>query len=179
MSKSTEMPDDVSWHFIGPLQSNKAAPLVKSVGLNKLACIETVCTMKLAFKLNRAAETWNEENGVEKKKLGIYIQVNTSGEESKSGVTPGAEVIELAKQISDECPLLSVDGLMTIGSPGDHSCFDTLVNCREEVAIALGKNVNDLELSMGMSGDFEIAISKGATNVRVGSTIFGNRNFST
>jgi uncharacterized pyridoxal phosphate-containing UPF0001 family protein len=69
--------------------------------------------------------------------------------------------------------------LMTIGSPGDYSCFDTLVQCREEAAIALGKDPNALELSMGMSGDFEIAIAKGATNVRVGSTIFGDRDYST
>jgi pyridoxal phosphate enzyme (YggS family) len=177
MSKSTEMPDDVSWHFIGPLQSNKAGPLVKTVGLNKLACIETVSTLKLASKLNRAAELWNEEAG-EQKKLGIYIQVNTSGEETKSGVNPGSEVGELIKQISDECPLLSIDGLMTIGSPGDYSCFDTLVKCREEAAVALNKDPNELELSMGMSGDFEIAIAKGATNVRVGSTIFGDRDYS-
>jgi len=179
MAKSSEMPDDVQWHFIGPLQSNKAAPLVKTVGLNKLACIETVSTMKLASKLNRAAETWNEESGIEEtKKLGIYIQVNTSGEESKSGVSPGEEVIHLAKEISSECPMLSIDGLMTIGAPGDYSCFDTLVKCREDVAAALGKDVNDLELSMGMSGDFEVAIAKGATSVRVGSTIFGERDYS-
>ncbi len=179
MSKSSEMPEDVKWHFIGPLQSNKAAPLVKNVGLNKLACIETVSTMKLASKLNRAAETWNEESGGEEtKKLGIYIQVNTSGEDSKSGVSPGEEVTNLAKEISSECPLLSIDGLMTIGAPGDYSCFDTLVNCRENVAAALGKDINDLELSMGMSGDFEVAIAKGATSVRVGSTIFGERDYS-
>ena len=177
MSKSSELPDDVRWHFIGPLQSNKAAPLVKTVGLNKLACVETVSTLKLASKLNRAAGAWNEEAG-EEKKLGIYIQVNTSGEESKSGVSPGSEVVDLIKQIVDECPLLSIDGLMTIGSPGDFSCFDTLVQCREEAAAALNKDPNELELSMGMSGDFEIAIAKGATNVRVGSTIFGNRDYS-
>ena len=171
------MPNDVAWHFIGPLQSNKAAPLVKAVGLDKLACIETVSSMKLASKLNRAADAWNEESG-EKKLLSIYIQVNTSGEDSKSGVNPGSKMIELIKQISDECPLLSIDGLMTIGSPGDYSCFDILVNCRDEAAAALGKDPKELELSMGMSGDFEAAIARGATNVRVGSTIFGDRDYS-
>eukprot|EP00581_Thalassiosira_minuscula_P019330 CAMPEP_0183713884 /NCGR_PEP_ID=MMETSP0737-20130205/8619_1 /TAXON_ID=385413 /ORGANISM="Thalassiosira miniscula, Strain CCMP1093" /LENGTH=314 /DNA_ID=CAMNT_0025942747 /DNA_START=50 /DNA_END=994 /DNA_ORIENTATION=+ len=177
MAKSTEMPDDVSWHFIGPLQSNKAAPLVKTVGLDKLACIETVSTLKLSAKLNRAVETLNEDTE-EKKKLGIYLQVNTSGEESKSGLTPGREVSDLAKQITEECPWLSIDGLMTIGAPGDYSCFDSLVQCREEVATVLGKEPKDLELSMGMSGDFEVAIAKGATSVRVGSTIFGERDYS-
>lgn len=177
MAKSAEMPCDVQWHFIGPLQSNKAAPLVKTVGLDKLACIETVSTIKLAAKLNRAVEAINEE-AEEKKKLGIYIQVNTSGEDSKSGVSPGSEVIDLVKQIAEECTSLSIDGLMTIGAPGDYSCFDTLSQCREEVAGVLGKDVQDLELSMGMSGDFEVAIAKGATSVRVGSTIFGERDYS-
>lgn len=177
MSKSKEMPDDVSWHFIGPLQSNKAASLVKTVGLDKLACIETISTLKLASKLNRAVETLNEGTD-EKKKLGIYIQVNTSGEESKSGVSPGSEVADLVKQISKECPYLSIDGLMTIGAPGDYSCFDTLSSCRNEVATILDKDASDLELSMGMSGDFEVAIAKGATSVRVGSTIFGQRDYS-
>mmetsp|Transcript_5302 Transcript_5302/g.11497 ORF Transcript_5302/g.11497 Transcript_5302/m.11497 type:complete len:316 (+) Transcript_5302:107-1054(+) len=177
MAKSKEMPDDVSWHFIGPLQSNKAASLVKTVGLKKLACIETVSTVKLAAKLNRAAETLNEELE-EKKKLGIYIQVNTSGEESKSGLSPDGEVCDFVKQIFEECPWLSINGLMTIGAPGDYSCFDTLVKCRDEVATVLGREPADLELSMGMSGDFEVAVAKGATSVRVGSTIFGQRDYS-
>lgn len=177
MAKSKEMPDDVSWHFIGPLQSNKAASLVKTVGLDKLACIETISTLKLASKLNRAVETLNEGTN-EKKKLGIYIQVNTSGEESKSGVSPGSEVADLVKQISKECPYLSIDGLMTIGAPGDYSCFDTLSSCRNEVATILDKDASDLELSMGMSDDFQVAIAKGATSVRVGSTIFGQRDYS-
>jgi len=177
MAKSKEMPDDVSWHFIGPLQSNKAAALVKTVGLDKLACIETVSTLKLAAKLNRAVDTLNED-AEEKKKLGIYIQVNTSGEESKSGLSPDGEVADLVKQISEECPGLSIDGLMTIGAPGDYSCFDTLVKCRDEVAPLLGREPDELELSMGMSGDFEIAVAKGATSVRVGSTIFGQRDYS-
>ena len=178
MSKSADMPDDVAWHFIGPLQSNKAAPLVKTVGLDKLACIETISTIKLAAKLNRAVDAWNEESSAEPKKLGIYIQVNTSGEETKSGVSPGSEVCDLAKQISKECPSLSIDGLMTIGAPGDDSCFDTLAECRVEVAKVLDREPEDMELSMGMSGDFEVAIAKGATSVRVGSTIFGARDYS-
>jgi len=177
MTKAKDMPDDVSWHFIGPLQSNKAAPLVKTVGLDKLACIETVSTLKLATKLNRAVETLNED-AEEKKKLGIYIQVNTSGEESKSGVSPNGEVADLVKKISEECSSLSINGLMTIGAPGDSSCFDTLAQCREEVSSILNIDSNDLELSMGMSGDFEVAIAKGATSVRVGSTIFGERDYS-
>ena len=178
MTKSAEMPDDVAWHFIGPLQSNKAASLVKKVGLAKLACIETISTLKLAAKLNRAVDAWNEESSGESKRLGIYIQVNTSGEDTKSGVTPGKEVCDLVKQISEECPSLSINGLMTIGAPGDDSCFGTLAECRDEVATLLGREPQELELSMGMSGDFEIAIANGATSIRVGSTIFRARDYS-
>ena len=184
MSKAEEMPADIKWHFIGPLQSNKAAPLVKSLGLTKLACVETVHTMKLANKLNNAVNSLKEQEGGEdddskdSDKLGIYIQVNTSGEESKSGVTVGKECEDLVKEILDSCPHLRVDGLMTIGAPGDFSCFDSLAECRKDAAEVLGVDVDSLELSMGMSGDYTEAIKRGATSVRVGSTIFGARDYS-
>ena len=105
------MPSDCSFHFIGPLQSNKAASLVKSLGLDSLKCVETVCTIKLANKLNNAVSTLqevqndheNEEKEV--KQLGIYLQVNTSGEESKSaGLNNAQEAVDLAMQIKDSCP---------------------------------------------------------------------------
>eukprot|EP00561_Arcocellulus_cornucervis_P007170 CAMPEP_0185819016 /NCGR_PEP_ID=MMETSP1322-20130828/21525_1 /TAXON_ID=265543 /ORGANISM="Minutocellus polymorphus, Strain RCC2270" /LENGTH=333 /DNA_ID=CAMNT_0028516183 /DNA_START=1 /DNA_END=1002 /DNA_ORIENTATION=+ len=182
MTKASEMPEDVSWHFIGPLQSNKAAPLVKKVGLPQLACVETVASMKLANKLNNAVDSLVKDRGEgedsKANTLGIYLQVNTSGEESKSGLSPGAELIDLARDVAATCPRLSIDGLMTIGAPGDFSCFDALVRCREEVADALGVEVDSLDLSMGMSGDYEHAIERGATSVRVGSTIFGARDYS-
>jgi len=180
LSKAATLPSDIRWHFIGPLQSNKAAALVKGVGLEKLACIETVSTIKLANKLNRAVATLHEDmdDEEEKKRLGIYLQVNTSGEESKSGVSPD-EVSNLAVEISTNCPQLQILGLMTIGAPGDFTCFDSLVSCRTDVANALGlESEKSLELSMGMSGDFEEAIARGSTSVRVGSTIFGTRDYS-
>ena len=68
---------------------------------------------------------------------------------------------------------------MTIGAPDDFSCFDILASCRLELATFLGVDENSLELSMGMSGDFEEAIARGATSVRVGSTIFGARLYAT
>lgn len=157
------MPEDIEWHFIGPLQSNKAAMLVKNVP--SLACVETVSTTKLATKLNNAVPDNN-------KKLGIYIQVNTSGEDSKSGVATKEEALELVQFISTDCPNLEVQGLMTIGAPGDDSCFDTLMDYRTHFGNP------SLELSMGMSGDYEQAIAKGSTSVRVGSTIFGQRNYN-
>jgi uncharacterized pyridoxal phosphate-containing UPF0001 family protein len=66
---------------------------------------------------------------------------------------------------------------MTIGAPGDVSCFDRLVECRSEVGVALGVEEDTLKLSMGMSGDFETAIAKGSTRVRIGSTLFGARDY--
>jgi pyridoxal phosphate enzyme (YggS family) len=177
MNDETGYPD-MCWHFIGPLQSNKAAPLVKQVGTN-LKCVETVSTLKLANKLNNAVASMLEEKESDKDyKLGIYLQVNTSGEDSKSGLKPN-EIADVAKEIQQNCSHLKILGVMTIGAPGDFSCFDTLAGCRKTLAEALDiTDETSLEMSMGMSGDFEEAIRRGATNVRVGSTIFGARDYS-
>jgi len=175
VGKAEELPDDIHWHFIGPLQSNKANLLVKSVVPNAASLtIETLSTLKLANKLNNAMATVNESEKTERK-LSIFIQVNTSGEDSKSGVEPN-NVVALCQDIVETCPLLEIQGLMTIGAPGDLTCFDILRDCRDQVKEAL--NIPSLELSMGMSGDYEQAIARGATNVRVGSTIFGARDYS-
>lgn len=162
------------------MQSNKASSLVKSVGVDKLACVETVSTLKLANKLNNAVASYNDENDDKStKQLGIYIQINTSGEDTKSGIESEDELKELIQSIISDCPLLKIRGLMTIGAPGDYSCFDTLVEFRKTAADILGlDDENELELSMGMSGDFEEAIKRGSTSVRVGSTIFGARDYS-
>eukprot|EP00547_Thalassionema_nitzschioides_P009729 CAMPEP_0194225798 /NCGR_PEP_ID=MMETSP0156-20130528/40385_1 /TAXON_ID=33649 /ORGANISM="Thalassionema nitzschioides, Strain L26-B" /LENGTH=240 /DNA_ID=CAMNT_0038957895 /DNA_START=184 /DNA_END=906 /DNA_ORIENTATION=- len=169
ISKAQDMPADVEWHFIGTLQSNKASSLVKSV-LPKASSltIETVTSMKLANKLNNAMKDFEDEN------LEIFVQVNTSGEESKGGAAP-EDVMSLCQNITNSCTKLHLKGLMTIGAVGDLTCFDELAKCRDEVASALDRS--DLCLSMGMSGDFEEAIARGATHVRVGSTIFGTREY--
>lgn len=177
IEKASVMPKDIQWHFIGPLQSNKAAPLVKKVG-SSLSLVETVSTMKLANKLNRAVGDLKKESDVDDfYRLGILIQINTSNEKSKSGVST-SEAVTLANEICNSCPNLHFKGLMTIGAPGDMSCFNKLHQCRSEVAKSIGVAEAELELSMGMSGDFEEAIRRGATNVRVGSTIFGARDYS-
>jgi uncharacterized pyridoxal phosphate-containing UPF0001 family protein len=110
----------------------------------------------------------------------LTLQVNTSREESKFGIDPG-NVAELAKHIAKECPHLKLAGLLTIGQP-DYSSrpenFTKLAECREAAAEATGVDAGSLELSMGMSADFEQAIEMGSTNVRVGSTIFGAREYS-
>lgn len=175
VQKAQDLPNDIHWHFIGPLQSNKANLLVKSVVPEAASLtVETVSTLKLANKLNNAMAAVNE-SGDSDLKLSIFIQVNTSGEISKSGVTP-SETLALCREIVENCPLLEIRGLMTIGAPGDLNCFDILRDCRDQVQEGLG--VSSLELSMGMSGDYQEAIKRGATNVRVGSTIFGERDYS-
>ena len=173
---------DITWHFIGGLQSNKANMLVKGVVPHGQLVVETVGSQKVANKLNNAMETVlkdNAENVELQQRLPVFVQVNTSGEEAKSGVTP-QEAVELCQHIFSDntCPHLKLQGVMTIGAIGDISNFETLVKCRDAVAEALNVDSSSLELSMGMSGDYKEAIQYGATNVRVGSTIFGARDYS-
>ncbi len=171
VEKAAKLPADVRWRFIGHLQSNKARLLLE--GVPSLQCIETVDTAKLANKLNSTVQA------LARPPLECFVQVNTSGEESKHGVDPSA-VVGLCSHIARDCPYLRVGGLMTIGMPDYTSRpenFSLLVSCRDAVAEALGLDPSSLELSMGMSGDYLAAIEMGSTNVRVGSTIFGARNY--
>ncbi|KAK9813009.1 hypothetical protein WJX72_007395 [[Myrmecia] bisecta] len=172
VDKVPQLPDDIQWHFIGHLQSNKAKVLVD--GVPNLAMVETVDSVKLANKLNNALEQQSRPQ------LPVFVQVNTSGEETKYGVEPN-ECVDLARHIHQECSKLCFAGLMTIGQP-DYSSrpenFECLSRCREDVCKALDVRPEDVELSMGMSGDFEQAVELGSTNIRVGSTIFGARDYS-
>lgn len=167
--KAQILPKDIQWHFIGHLQSSKASKLIKDVP--NLSVLETIDSLKLARKIQNACVEHGNRN------LDCFLQVDTSNEETKSGF-PCEDVdniINIVRQIQVECPNLQVKGFMTIGAPGDLTCFDKLVNIRTIVAQQLGRLEEDFELSMGMSGDFEEAIKRGATSVRVGSTIFGAR----
>jgi len=118
----------------------------------------------------------------EEKVLRVFVQVNTSGEESKSGAEPGEQVLELCMHVRERCPHLKLTGLMTIGAIArsveaqegkENEDFVRLKEVRDEVQEQLGGE--RLELSMGMSGDFESAIRLGSDEVRVGSGIFGDR----
>jgi len=173
VEKAPELPDDIQWHFIGHLQSNKANQILKKVP--NLYAVETVDSTKIADALNRAVE-----NAEWKRRLNVYVQVNTSAEESKFGVEPEG-CVDLCTYVNSECSNLQFSGLMTIGMPDYTSRpenFQCLQDCRAKVAAALGVEEETLELSMGMSGDFEAAIESGSTNIRVGSTIFGARDYS-
>jgi PLP dependent protein len=168
LTKAPNLPTDICWHFIGHLQSQKVKQLLENVP--NLYVLETVDSLKLAKKLENSLHSLNISQ------LMVYIQVNTSLEDTKSGVLP-SELESLLTSILETCPRLNVKGLMTIGSPGDSSCFDTLIDCQRIASSVLGVDISEITLSMGMSDDFEIAIEKGSSSVRVGSLIFGERNY--
>ena len=171
VEKAPQMPSDVRWHFIGKLQGNKAKSLLGAVP--NLHCVETVDTLKLANRLNTVCASLGCRDA--SAPLEVMVQLNTSGEASKSGVACAADAVALAQHIDASCERLRVAGLMTIGQQADEGCFTALVEARAAVGAALGRDPAQLHLSMGMSGDFEQAIACGSTNVRVGSTIFGAR----
>ncbi|KAF1002470.1 uncharacterized protein LOC141701245 [Apium graveolens] len=171
IDKAPQLPEDIQWHFIGHLQSNKAKSLLAAVP--NLAMVEGVDNEKIANHLDRAVAN------IKRKPLKVLVQVNTSGETSKSGVDPSG-CVELVKHVRMGCPNLEFSGLMTIGM-ADYSStpenFKTLSNCKIEVCKAIGMTLDQCQLSMGMSGDFEQAIELGSTSVRIGSTIFGPREY--
>ncbi len=154
------------WHLIGHLQTNKAA---RAVALFDV--VQSVESSRLAQALERHAAAAG-------RRLGILVQVNTSGAPTQSGVAPG-EARELVQFCAAQ-PHLSVGGLMTIGAlsadpePVRRS-FRCLRRLRDELAAAAIPGVRLDCLSMGMSGDFELAIAEGATLVRLGSALFGPR----
>lgn len=154
-------------HFIGHLQTNKIKDLLKY----NVSCIQSLDRIDLAEKLHQRLQTEN-------KTIEVLIQVNTSNEESKFGINPD-NVIELVKQVA-ELETLKIKGLMTIGlfsaeTEKVRSCFQLLKNIQQQIIALKIPNVEMKELSMGMSGDLETAIEEGATIIRVGTAIFGQR----
>eukprot|EP00794_Sanderia_malayensis_P005512 gene5512-6197_t len=166
--------DEIRWHFIGHLQKNKINNLCN---VSNLDTVETVDSSKTATLLNHS---WGRLEKTEQ--LRIFVQVNTSLEQSKKGCCDVETCCEIVDHIKSNCPNLKFVGLMTIGSPGhDYSKgpnpdFEYLISCRREICERFQFNSDDVELSMGMSADFIEAILSGSTNVRVGSTIFGQRD---
>lgn len=171
--------------MIGGLQTNKCKPLAESVP--NLWCVSSVDTSKKADALEKGRKACVEREGIEgdeEKRLRVLVQVNTSGEAEKSGVEPG-DATQLCKHIREKCPHLRLAGLMTIGAiarskaaeteEGINEDFVCLRETRDRVAGELGVGREELELSMGMSADYEAAIKQGSDEVRVGTTIFGER----
>jgi pyridoxal phosphate enzyme (YggS family) len=164
--KIRELKDRVSWHFVGRLQTNKAKYAVKLFDM-----IQTVDSIRLAQELNRRAQALGRT-------VPIIIQVNLASEVSKGGVEP-SECLSLIKQVS-VLENLQVRGLMTMPPFFDQPerarpYFAQLREMSQQIAEAQVTGVEMNELSMGMSGDFEAAIEEGATLIRVGTAIFGER----
>ncbi len=165
--RKIEMMDvDVKWHMIGHLQSNKAKYAVRLFDM-----IHSVDRMKLAMELDRRSATAGRVTD-------ILIEVNVSGEESKNGISAN-EAPDLISQIS-LLDNLSIRGLMTMppwfDDPEDaRPFFVALRELRDKIIAEDIKGIEMRELSMGMSGDYRVAVEEGATIVRIGTAIFGAR----
>ena len=166
LDKLQELVDlQIVWHFIGPIQSNKTRAIAES-----FSWVHGVDRLKIAQRLS-------EQRPPGLPPLNICLQVNVSGEASKSGVAP-QQVAELARQVST-LPHLKLRGLMAIPAPVENevaqrAAFAQLRNLSETIVL---QGIALDTLSMGMSHDFAAAIQEGATIIRIGTAIFGNRDY--
>ena len=163
------LPKDLRWHMIGNLQRNKVKYVV-----GRAVMIHSVNSEKLAEEIDKESE----KHGLI---MPCLVEVNMAHEETKQGIAP-EEAAELIRKIS----LLNnirIEGLMTVApyvaDPElNRSCFRALRNLAVDIASENIDNTNMRHLSMGMTGDFEVAIEEGATMIRVGTGILGERNYS-
>ena len=167
--KVPQLPEDIEWHLIGHLQHNKVKYL-----MDNTAMIHSVDSLKLAETISKEAVKHN-------KVMPVLLEINVAEEESKFGIT-ASEAEEMVRKIS-LLPGIEIRGLMTVApfveDPEDNRwVFRKL----KQICVDINnKNINNIkinELSMGMTNDFEIAIEEGATFVRVGTAIFGERDYS-
>lgn len=169
MRKYEDVEKGVEWHLIGHLQTNKVKYIIDKVDL-----IQSVDSEKLALEIEkRAAAIQKIQN--------ILIQINIAGEDQKAGISPEDLPVLLA-QIA-QMPHIRVLGLMNIGLFTEdemllRSHFKQMRTLFETLPGYGYSNVTASHLSMGMSGDFELAVAEGATMVRVGTSIYGQRNYS-
>ena len=168
MEKYEVLPKEIRWHLIGHLQRNKVKYIV-----DKAYLIHSVDSLRLA-------ETISEEGVKKGVTVPVLIEVNVAGEESKFGVSP-EETEELVRAIA-KLPAIQVKGLMTIApyveNPEDNRVhFSKLKQLSVDIRNKNIDNVSVDVLSMGMTGDYQVAIEEGATMVRVGTGIFGERNY--
>jgi PLP dependent protein len=169
VAKIAELADlrsEIEWHFIGPLQSNKTKVVAENFDW-----VHSVDRLKIAQRLS-------EQRPDGMAPLNVCLQINVSGEESKSGVAPD-EALTLARQIA-ALPSLRLRGLMAIPEPAATLDEQRAPHRRlRELLDALRADGLELDtLSMGMSADLEAAILEGATMVRIGTAIFGARDYS-
>lgn len=167
MLKYEKIGDKVIWHFIGTLQKNKVKFAVKAAEY-----IHSVDSIELLEEINKRASSLNK---VQK----ILLEVKTSHEETKSGLTNEEEIFRIAEQAINY-PNVNLVGLMTIAPLTDdenliRKSFRDLRLLKDKMNKS---GINITELSMGMTSDFEIAIEEGSTMLRIGSAIFGERDYS-
>lgn len=167
--KYEQLPKDIHWHLIGHLQRNKVKYIV-----DKAACIHSLDSIRLAEEIQKEAV---KKNVI----VPVLIQVNIAQEESKYGFHP-EETIQMVETIS-KMDHLKIEGLMTIGpfveDPEENrKIFSQLKKLSVDITLKNIDNVTMNVLSMGMSGDYLVAIEEGATMVRVGTGIFGARNYN-
>lgn len=170
VEKYEKMPKDIRWHMIGHLQRNKVKYIVDKVYL-----IHSVDSVRLAEEISKEAV---------KKDLtvSVLVEVNVAGEESKFG-TSSEEALRLVEEIA-KLPGICVKGLMTIAPFVENAEENRLyfAKLKQIYVDIIQKNIDNVcmeELSMGMTGDYEVAITEGATYVRVGTGIFGERHYNT
>ncbi len=166
--KYDQLPADCKWHLIGHLQTNKVKYII-----DKVAMIHSVDSLELATEINSRAEKHGRI-------MDFLLQVNVSGEETKFGIRPD-EVYDFIGKIS-RMRNISLRGLMTIApfaqNPQDiRPVFKNLYNIYIDIKRKRIDNVNMDYLSMGMSNDYEVAIEEGANIVRIGTSIFGKREY--
>lgn len=169
VSKYDELPSDIRWHLIGHLQTNKVKYII-----DKAYMIHSVDSYKLAKEISKEALKHNLT-------MNILIEVNVAGEDSKFGVSLD-ECENLVREIA-KLPGILVRGLMTVAPfvQNAEENRDVFRKLRELSVDLKSKNIDNTNidcLSMGMSGDYEVAIDEGATYVRVGTAIFGERNYN-
>lgn len=167
MRKYNELGNKITWHFIGNLQRNKVRFAVEASEY-----IHSVDSLLLAMEINKRAAKLNK---IQK----ILLEIKTSDEETKSGLDDESEISDLAEYCK-EYPNLDLVGLMTMAPFTDdekkiRESFRSLRNLRDELN---GQGINMKELSMGMTNDFLIAVEEGATMLRIGTAIFGERKYS-
>ncbi|MDF3193610.1 YggS family pyridoxal phosphate-dependent enzyme [Pseudomonas sp. 1928-m] len=164
LEKQVELSDlPLTWHFIGPIQSNKTKPIAEH-----FAWVHSVDRLKIAQRLS-------DQRPAHLPALNICLQVNVSGEASKSGCNPD-ELLALAQAVT-QLPNLRLRGLMTIPEPTDDPGEQRAAFARLR-ELQHGLNLDLDTLSMGMSHDLEAAIAEGATWVRIGTALFGARDYS-
>ena len=166
-AKRAELPEGIEVHLIGHLQSNKAA---KAAGI--FSAIDTVDSLRLLERVNDAAKEFGRT-------LPVLLEIKLSEEETKTGFAPTSVELRQVLERASGLQFIRVHGLMTI-APLDENpetargCFRRLRNLRDEL-MRMYPRIDLRELSMGMSGDFEIAIEEGSTLVRIGTALFGAR----